>query len=140
MENDFVLNETLKNDTFLVGDLKLCRVLLMNRKEIPWFILVPRRNNIKETFELSPDDTEQLFKEINSFAKELNSIFEPDKVNIAALGNVVPQLHIHIIARYKTDSAWPSPVFGKLLETFYDDDSKNKIIDNVQRNILPKIE
>lgn len=133
--NNFVLNKTLENDCFFVADLELCRILLMNRKELPWFILVPRVLDIKEIFELSDEDNIKLIKEIKNFSKIVYDLFNPDKINIAALGNVVPQLHIHIIARHQTDKAWPSPVFGKIAETLYDNEQAEKIINKIRANI-----
>ena len=98
----FILDTRLQEDTWLIGDFPLCRLLLSNDSNYPWFILVPRREGISELFQL--DDVDQpLIKEL----------FTADKMNVATLGNVVSQLHMHVIARYASDAAWPGPVWGK---------------------------
>ncbi len=109
----FELHHQLAADCFEVGDLPLCRVLLANDERYPWFILVPRRVDIMEIHQLETEDRNQLWLESDWFSRELEQLFTPDKLNIAALGNMVPQLHIHHIARFKTDDAWPAPVWGK---------------------------
>lgn len=108
----FVLNPTLEKDTFFVADLPLSRLLLMNDARFPWLILVPRREGMRELVDLMPGDQDQLLREINSVSRCLQQLFKPDKLNVAALGNMVPQLHIHIIARFASDAAWPKPVWG----------------------------
>ncbi|WP_020393751.1 HIT domain-containing protein [Thiolinea disciformis] len=109
----FELHAQLAADCFVVGDLELCRLLLMNDSHYPWFILVPRRAGIREIIELSEDERRQLWQESDWLSRELMRHFQPDKLNIAALGNMVPQLHLHHIARFKSDAAWPAPVWGK---------------------------
>ena len=116
---EFNLNERLERDTILIKDLKLSKLLLMNDSNFFWFILVPREANLKEFHDLSYDQQIILLKEINQISKIIEQRFNPDKINVAALGNVVSQLHIHVIARYKTDAAWPDPVWGKLKATKY---------------------
>jgi diadenosine tetraphosphate (Ap4A) HIT family hydrolase len=108
----FELHPRLTQDTLVVGDFPLCRLLLVNDANYPWFILVPRRAEIREIFELEPRDQQQLLKESSQLSQVLNKLFQADKLNIAALGNMVPQLHIHHIVRYQTDQAWPNPVWG----------------------------
>ena len=108
----FKLHPRLAQDTSVVGDFPLCRLLLMNDANYPWFILVPRRAEMKEIFELEHQDQQQLLKESSHLSQVLSKIFQADKLNIAALGNMVPQLHIHHIVRYQTDQAWPNPVWG----------------------------
>lgn len=108
----FVLNERLKNDTCLVGDLPLCRVLLMNDSRYPWLILVPRQADISEVFQLSAPQQQTLWQETTQVAHALNTLFAADKMNIATLGNVVSQLHMHVVARMRNDAAWPAPVWG----------------------------
>jgi len=109
----FVLDERLKNDTCLIGELPLCRVLLMNDSRYPWLILVPRQADISEVFQLSAQQQQTLWQETNQVAVALNSLFNADKINIATLGNVVSQLHMHVVVRKQTDAAWPAPVWGK---------------------------
>lgn len=110
----FELHPQLQADTVILGDLALCRVLLMNDANYPWVILVPRVAGAREIFELDDADQMRLLRESSLIAHTLNELFTPDKLNVAALGNVVPQLHIHVIARYRTDPAWPAPVWGKV--------------------------
>jgi diadenosine tetraphosphate (Ap4A) HIT family hydrolase len=109
----FELDPRLANDGSELLDLDLSKVILVNNALFPWLILVPKRNNIKEIIDLNQEDRSLLMEEINLISIVMKEIFSPDKLNVAALGNVVPQLHIHIIARYNNDLAWPEPVFGK---------------------------
>jgi diadenosine tetraphosphate (Ap4A) HIT family hydrolase len=108
----FELHPRLAQDTLLIGDFSLSRLLLMNDANYPWFILVPRRAGIREIFQLDDADQIQLLKESSQLARVLARIYAADKLNVAALGNMVPQLHIHHIVRYTTDPAWPQPVWG----------------------------
>ena len=108
----YELHHQLKQDTFYLGHFKLCDVLLMNDARYPWVILVPRRENITEVFQLSDADQHLLSIESANLAKQLSSLVAADKMNIAALGNIVSQLHIHHVARYQTDEAWPAPIWG----------------------------
>ena len=106
------LHPQLYADTVTLGLLPLSRVLLMNDAQYPWLILVPQRAGITEVFQLSAKDRQQLDQESCSIASILMTHFQADKLNIAALGNLVPQLHIHHIVRFKSDAAWPKPVWG----------------------------
>ena len=108
----FVLDERLKNDTCWLGDFPLCRVLLMNDSRYPWLILVPRQADISEVFQLSAPQQQTLWQETTQVAHALNTLFAADKMNIATLGNVVSQLHMHVVARMRNDAAWPAPVWG----------------------------
>lgn len=108
----FELHTQLAKDCAVVGDLGLCRVLLMNDAGYPWLILVPRREAVEELFQLSPADQRQLIDEVSGVSEALAGHARADKMNVAALGNVVPQLHVHIIARRRNDAAWPRPVWG----------------------------
>jgi diadenosine tetraphosphate (Ap4A) HIT family hydrolase len=108
----FVLNERLENDTVFVGRMRLCAVLLMKDSNYPWLILVPERKDIREMHELTKEDRLTLVEEIACVSRIMEEIYRPDKINIGALGNLVPQLHIHIIARFRKDRAWPGPVWG----------------------------
>jgi len=111
-EPDFILDPRLAADTHLVGDLDLSRVLLMDDARFPWLILVPRRANLRELTDLDTGDQQRLLAEIDRCARVLRTLEKPDKLNIAALGNVVAQLHVHVIARRANDAAWPRPVWG----------------------------
>ena len=115
------LHEQLKKDCYVLGNFELCSLLLLNDANYPWFILVPMREHITELHQLSDNDQQQLLKASIHFSRCLEDVFQPDKLNIAALGNVVPQLHIHHIARYKNDACWPAPVWGAAEAIPYDE-------------------
>ncbi|MFZ2587949.1 MAG: HIT family protein [Alphaproteobacteria bacterium] len=117
----FTLHPQLAADTHVVGDLPLCRVLLMNDSRYPWLILVPKRQGIKEISDLDPQDVDAVWPEMMKAHEALRTLTNPDKMNVGALGNMVPQLHIHIIARTQTDPAWPKPVWGHSPAVPYDD-------------------
>ncbi|MGH8671229.1 MAG: HIT domain-containing protein [Burkholderiales bacterium] len=108
------LHPRLQADCIVLGAFPLCRVLLMNDANYPWFILVPQRENIVEIHQLSGADQVRLIRESAYLSRELARCFAADKMNVAALGNVVSQLHVHHIVRYRDDPAWPAPVWGKL--------------------------
>lgn len=108
----FALDPRLAADTHRVGDLEFSRLLLMDDARFPWLILVPRRAGLRELLELPRDEQHTLLDEINRCAHVLHALKRPEKLNIAALGNVVAQLHVHVIARYAGDAAWPRPVWG----------------------------
>jgi diadenosine tetraphosphate (Ap4A) HIT family hydrolase len=109
----FTLDPRLERDTFFLGVFPLSLLLLMNDATYPWLILVPQRPAIREIYQLDPADRHQLLRESCQLAEVLAAHFHPDKQNIAALGNVVPQLHLHHVVRYCHDPAWPAPVWGK---------------------------
>ena len=109
----FVLDTRLHEDTWLIGDFPLCRLLLSNDSNYPWFILVPRREGISELFQLDDRDQQLMWSETTALAGLLKGLFGADKMNVATLGNVVSQLHMHVIVRYQADAAWPAPVWGK---------------------------
>ncbi|MCQ2997576.1 HIT domain-containing protein [Pseudomonas syringae] len=115
----FALDSRLQEDTSLIGDFPLCRLLLSNDSNYPWFILVPRRPDISEVFQLDARDQLQLWQETTLLSEQLKSLFNADKLNVAALGNVVSQLHMHVIVRRRSDIAWPAPVWGKHPATPY---------------------
>jgi len=118
----FELHEALARDCAFVGDLPLCRLLLMNDSQYPWLILVPRRADLREQCDLSGDDQQLYLQESNICCGVLRSEFGAEKLNVAALGNMVPQLHIHHIARFSKDPAWPKPVWGQFPAQAYTDD------------------
>ena len=124
----FELHNQLKKDTILVKDLKLCQLLLMNNSLYPWFILVPRLTNLVEIIDLSEADQILAMKEIALVSAVVKKLFNPTKLNVAALGNMVSQLHIHIIARFKDDKTFPKPVWvsGEIIE--YNEEEIKKII------------
>lgn len=110
----FVLDSRLQQDSLVLGDFPLCRLLLSKDANYPWFILVPRRADISELFQLSEADQQQLWKETTYLAETLKGSFAADKLNVATLGNVVSQLHMHVIVRRRDDAAWPAPVWGRV--------------------------
>jgi len=109
---DFTLDSRLEADTYLVGELTLSRVLLMDDARFPWVILVPKRTNIREIIDLELRDRAMLYRETESVMEAMKRLFSPTKLNVAALGNMVPQLHMHVIARFEDDQAWPKPVWS----------------------------
>ena len=108
----FSLHPQLARETVPVGDLAVSRVLLMNNSRFPWVLLVPRRPGMREMIDLPEDEQPKLWREVSAVSRLMRDLFAADKLNVAAIGNLVPQLHIHIIARFEKDEAWPKPVFG----------------------------
>lgn len=108
----FSLHPQLAHDSFLVGDFPLSTCRLINDMQFPWLVLVPRVAGVSELYELSPADQEQFLKESSWLSSQLARVFHADKMNVAALGNLVPQLHFHHVVRYRNDLLWPQPVFG----------------------------
>ncbi|MGB0747530.1 MAG: HIT domain-containing protein [Magnetospiraceae bacterium] len=108
----FQLHRRLAADTLPHGDLHLCALRIMNDRRYPWIILVPRRAGVEGLHALSAEDQAQLISEVTSVSQVLEDAYTPTRVNVAALGNMVPQLHVHVIARFEGDSAWPGPVWG----------------------------
>ena len=125
----FTLDRRLESDSINITNLPLCNVRLMNNKRFPWLILVPRREGGSEWIDLSREDQHQLSDEIAIVSHLFQALVTPDKLNIAALGNQVPQLHIHLIARYKGDKAWPNPVWGADSEEYSEEESRRFIYD-----------
>ena len=108
----FELHPRLQADTQILGDLPLCRVLLAKDSQYPWLILVPRVAGLREIHHLPPEQQQQLMQESCAVAALMEHALNPDKINVAALGNLVPQLHLHHVARFSTDAAWPGPIWG----------------------------
>jgi diadenosine tetraphosphate (Ap4A) HIT family hydrolase len=117
---DFSLDPRLAADTRPIGDLALCRLLLMDDETYPWLILVPRQAGAAEILDLSAADRARLIEEVALVCDALRAETGPLKLNVAALGNVVRQLHVHLIARFGTDPAWPGPVWGRTPPRRYD--------------------
>lgn len=114
MKTGFVLHPRLAADCFELGDFPLCRLLLMNDAQYPWFILVPRRENAREIYLLAEPDQQMLLRESAQLSGAIMRAFAGEKLNVAALGNLVPQLHVHHVVRFASDPAWPAPVWGRL--------------------------
>ncbi len=120
LELEFELDPRLVTDTIAIGDFPLCRLLLMNDSQYPWFILVPRRAGVTELYHLPKSERNQLIEEASELSETLADLFAARKMNVATLGNMVPQLHVHVIARKESDPAWPGPVWGKVPAVPYD--------------------
>jgi len=108
----FALDERLKRDCYVLGSFPLSLLLMSRDANYPWFILVPQRDAINELYQLEGADYQQLTAESRHLSEVVMAVFAGDKLNVAALGNMVPQLHIHHIVRYEGDPAWPNPVWG----------------------------
>lgn len=124
----FKLDSRLQNDTHFVCDLTLCRVLLMNDSQFPWLILVPMQNDVAEIIDLSEAQQHTLLKESAVVQNVMKNRFAPFKLNVAAIGNVVRQLHVHHVARFEDDVAWPKPVWGNQPTVAYSDDEARKLV------------
>jgi diadenosine tetraphosphate (Ap4A) HIT family hydrolase len=108
----FELDTRLAGDTLVVGDLPLCRVLLMRDRRYAWLVLVPRHPGMVEVSDLAEDERALLWREVDTAGAALRAVAPCDKLNIGALGNIVRQLHVHVVARRESDAAWPGPVWG----------------------------
>ena len=131
----FALHPQLAQDTVAIGEMKLCRLLLSKDANYPWLLLVPRRAGIIEIIDLDTNAQAQLMTEIADVSHALNETTRCDKLNVAALGNMVPQLHVHIIARRKSDAAWPRPVWGVAPAIAYGDNELTILIDALRRKL-----
>jgi diadenosine tetraphosphate (Ap4A) HIT family hydrolase len=117
---EWQLDSRLARDAWPIGDLLLSQVLILNEARFPWVLLVPRRANVVELIDLEPADQVQLTTEIACVGGALRAITTCDKLNVAAIGNIVSQLHVHIVARWRNDVAWPKPVWGLLPPQAYE--------------------
>jgi diadenosine tetraphosphate (Ap4A) HIT family hydrolase len=113
MNDGFLLAQRLEADSHFLIDWPLCQVRLMDDARFPWLVLVPRRPRLEEWTELSLEDSTELAEEIRKCGRALAQMFKPTKLNVGALGNIVRQMHVHVIARFDTDAAWPGPVWGQ---------------------------
>lgn len=132
----YTLHKQLEHDCFKVGSLPLCQVLMMNDRQYPWFILVPKQPNIREIYQLSVADQIRLQDESSWFGKMLMNEFHGEKLNVAALGNMVPQLHVHHVVRSQYDPAWPAPVWGHSPAKHYTVEDAAKRIALVEQKML----
>mgnify|MGYP001064056137 FL=1 len=135
MPADWTLHPQLDKDTAPVGDLPLCRVLLIKDAHYPWLVVVPRRPETVEIIDLDEVAQAQLMPEITRVSRALREVTRCDKLNVAALGNAVPQLHVHIIARRRTDAAWPRPIWGVMPPKPYDPRDMQQLIDALRRRV-----
>nr|WP_241664379.1 HIT domain-containing protein [Ningiella ruwaisensis] len=135
MDKDFKLAPQLEKDSIFVCALSLSQVRLINDANYPWYLLVPQINGLKEMHDLSEDLQQMLTIESRRLSQSMATIYQYDKLNVAAIGNVVSQLHVHHIARFTSDIAWPSPVWGYAKAKTYDEQSLNQKIEKM-RSVL----
>ena len=133
---EFTLHRQLEADTAFITDLPLSRALLINDSHYPWIVLVPRRANATEIYKLNHSDQTQLLSESAQICRVMEALFSPDKMNVAAIGNMVPQLHLHHVARFTSDIAWPAPVWGFAPSAAYD----AKILESTVKRIRKGLE
>lgn len=131
----FALHPQLSADTIGVARLALSTLLLMNDSRFPWLILVPEREGVREIHELAAPERALLIEEIARISVTLTHLYTPDKINVGALGNLVPQLHVHVVARFRTDPAWPGPVWGSGTVQPYDPVTLAEIGDRLARHL-----
>lgn len=127
---DWHLDERLADDTHPVASLPLCELRLMDDANYPWLVLVPRIVDAVELVDLDAGQRHRLTDEVDLAARALRTLFRPHKLNVAALGNLVPQLHVHVIARFEGDPAWPAPVWGRVAARAY---SPEALVDRIGR-------
>ena len=123
----FRLDPKLDADTLEITALPLCVARLMNDRRFPWVILVPAKPRLAEIIDLDAADRARLIEEIALVSTVMRDLFTPTKLNVAALGNVVTQLHVHVIARYSSDDAWPGPVWGTPPERYRPDEIERRL-------------
>lgn len=129
----FTIDDRLLKSTEWVADLPLCRLFLQNDTRYPWFVLVPRIADVTEIYQLADADQTQLISEISLMSRYLKEALSVHKVNVGALGNVVPQLHIHVLGRDPSDATWPSPVWGVGTAGQYTDEVLEECVDRAQQ-------
>lgn len=132
----FALHPRLAADTLPAGDLALCTVRLMNDSRFPWLILVPRRPDLAEIYDLTAPERAQLIEEVAAVARALGEATGAHKINVGVLGNLVPQLHLHVVARFEGDAAWPAPVWGAGTAAAYADGDAAALISTLS-GVLP---
>jgi len=131
-DRDFALDPRLQNDTRHVASLALCEVLLMDDTRFPWLVLVPRRAGMSEICDLSPDEQAALWREVTLASQALRALAPFDKLNLGALGNIVRQLHVHVVGRREGDAAWPGPVWGSGSASRYDEQARAALLDRLR--------
>lgn len=131
----FELHPRLRQDSFNVGRFALSQLLMMNDSQYPWFILVPRRPETTEIYQLTEADRQLLLAESCLLAETLQAVYRPDKLNIATIGNLVPQLHLHHVVRYHTDRAWPAPIWGKFPAKAFDTSSAERELARIREHL-----
>jgi diadenosine tetraphosphate (Ap4A) HIT family hydrolase len=134
----WTLHPQLEGDTSPVGDLPLSRLLLANDANYPWLLLVPRCAGVSEIIDLADAEQVALAAEIARVCRALKAVAPCDKLNVAALGNVVPQLHVHVIARRRDDPAWPRPAWGAAPARDYDPAARERLVAALRRELWPE--
>jgi diadenosine tetraphosphate (Ap4A) HIT family hydrolase len=129
------LHQKLQEDCLYLGRAKLCHLLLMKDANYPWCILVPDRDNISGIHQLEESDQLQLMRESSILSGALEKMFKADRINIAALGNIVPQLHIHHVVRYRNDRAWPAPVWGAVKAQAYSEEALQSVVNKIREGL-----
>lgn len=137
---NFQLHPRLQQDCIRIGRFDLCQLLMMNDSQYPWFILVPEVANVSELYQLTTTQREIFMKESCYLAEQLATLFNADKMNVANIGNMVAQLHIHHIVRYSTDIAWPAPVWGKFPAIPYTEQQITERISQLKARLGVRIE
>ena len=132
----FILDDRLAKDTIHLLELPLCRFLLMNDRRYPWLILVPRHNGLSEIHDLRDKDQSTLISEVTAATRALEKLFPPKKNNVAALGNIVLQLHIHVIARFEEDEARPNPGWGIGKNVIYSKNDEKRLVNQLTTTLL----
>lgn len=133
------LDPRLASSSVFVCELGLCQVRLSQNGAFPWVLLIPQKNNVCEIWDLDPSEQQTLMHEIAYVSQVMRQLFNPDKMNIATLGNVVPQMHVHIIARYHSDGAWPNPVWNCGVSRDYTDLELSQALDRIRAALVGKI-
>ena len=129
------IDPQIERDSVVVGDLPLCQVRLMNDANFPWLLLVPRRRDVSEITDLAESDQAQLMREVALAVGALKAETACHKINVGAIGNMVAQLHVHVVARFRTDTAWPKPVWGQVPARGYDDIALQKLLASLRRRL-----
>lgn len=132
----FKVDPELETNSYFIADMELSKLYLKNDKENPWFVLIPRKSEVFELVDLTHEQQCMLMEEVTIVSEFLKSHYRPFKINIGALGNIVRQLHIHVLARYENDRAWPQALWGTVPKEIFEQVE----IDNIKSNFLEFIE
>ncbi len=130
--NNFSVDPELEKNSFHIADLELSKLYVKNDKENPWFVLVPRKSSAVELMDLTHEEQCVLMEEVTIVSCFLKDYYKPNKINIGALGNIVKQLHIHVLARYEDDRAWPQALWGTTPSMYFEDFELENIKSNFQ--------
>ena len=134
----FQIHSQLKEDSYLVGYFKLCQLRLIDDSQYPWFILLPQIADIEQIHQLNEAQRTLLWQESHQLSLRLMTLYQPDKLNVAAIGNLVPQLHLHHVVRFKQDQCWPKPIWGQCPMKPYLTVERETLIAKLQQGLLGK--